>query len=135
MARKRRSTSGSNPNRLPVAPGDPLADLFLSPTAIPNRSPGVWGGTPHAEPHMLESLHEATRRSHTRSEAGHRALLSQSTPHVARYLKQSLVSPKQALVCLGRQTRKEVLFARNVAGKSGGSPGPYKRTANSKIKC
>lgn len=43
--------------------------------------------------------------------------------------------PAAVRVCLDRSQRQEVLFARNVAGKRGGSPGPYKRSWKSKIKC
>lgn len=38
-------------------------------------------------------------------------------------------------LCLSRSQRKEVLFAKNIAGNSGRSPGPYRYTKNSKIKC
>lgn len=38
-------------------------------------------------------------------------------------------------ICAKRRIRKQVLFAQDVAGRSGGSPGPYRRTADSKEKC
>lgn len=44
----------------------------------------------------------------------------------------------QARVCVQRRERKEVLFARDVAGHSGSSPGRnnhYRRTADSKVRC
>lgn len=37
--------------------------------------------------------------------------------------------------CRDRKERKEVLFARGVAGRRGGSPGPYRRTRFSKVRC
>lgn len=38
-------------------------------------------------------------------------------------------------ICQKRTARKEVLFSLGIAGRSGGSPGPYKRDPNSKVRC
>lgn len=37
--------------------------------------------------------------------------------------------------CVQRRRRREVLFAHRVAGRSGGSPGPYRRTYSSQFRC
>lgn len=47
-------------------------------------------------------------------------------------------APRRVLFCARRQVRKEVLFARKVAGRRGGSPGRrgrYLRNANSQWRC
>lgn len=47
----------------------------------------------------------------------------------------SFVSPKKVKVCVSRKIRREVLFAKKKAGKSGGKMKPYRITLDSKIKC
>lgn len=37
--------------------------------------------------------------------------------------------------CVQRKIRKQVLFAKQVAGRSGGSPGPYRRNRDDEVKC
>lgn len=43
--------------------------------------------------------------------------------------------PQRVKFCVQRKVRRQVLFAQKVAGRSGGSPGPYRRTENSNYKC
>lgn len=38
-------------------------------------------------------------------------------------------------VCRTRAARREVLFARKVAGRRGSAPGPYRRTLDSQVRC
>lgn len=47
----------------------------------------------------------------------------------------ALQAPAGAFLCAQRQIRKEVLFAKSVAGKRGGSPGPYRRNWKSERSC
>lgn len=47
----------------------------------------------------------------------------------------SIQKPAKVKFCVNRSIRKEVLFAKNIAGKKGSSPGPYKRTQNSQYSC
>lgn len=43
--------------------------------------------------------------------------------------------PEKVKVCVRRQERREVLFARNIAGRGGGRHGPYRRSASSYYSC
>lgn len=43
--------------------------------------------------------------------------------------------PTQMKFCVQRKERREVLFAKRVAGRRGGSPGPYKRREWSNWRC
>lgn len=43
--------------------------------------------------------------------------------------------PSRVRFCVQRHQRKQVLFARGVAGRRGSAPGPYRRTENSQWRC
>lgn len=53
-------------------------------------------------------------------------------------LKVQIRFPAGVRICIQRKQRKEVLFAKNIAGSRGGSPGrrsTYRRTPNSYYRC
>lgn len=43
--------------------------------------------------------------------------------------------PRQVRYCIQRGMRREVLFARGVAGRRGSAPGPYRRKESSNWRC
>lgn len=43
--------------------------------------------------------------------------------------------PRQVRYCMQRHSRREVLFARGVAGRRGSAPGPYRRKESSNWRC
>lgn len=51
------------------------------------------------------------------------------------FRKLRFPQPGREPVCVRRLRRKQVLFARGIAGRSGGSPGPYRRNAFSSWSC
>lgn len=46
-----------------------------------------------------------------------------------------IAAPSRVRFCVQRLQRKQVLFARGIAGRRGSAPGPYRRTENSNWRC
>lgn len=133
------------------------APLRRGPRATPW---GVWGRSPHAErkdrarraaetlpgrvSRVLMQWTPGTRREALKP-ANHflQALLSVRkpvAPLMATVLgdRPQIRNPVRAPVCVRRQDRREVLFARKVAGRPGGSPGrrrTYRRNEASEMSC
>lgn len=44
-------------------------------------------------------------------------------------------APSRVALCVKRKIRREVLFGKSIAGRRGGSPGPYRRSPESAYSC
>lgn len=66
-----------------------------------------------------------------------RRLSSHAKPYFSRYMQSvEVLRPRQVSFCQSRAARREVLFARNVAGRRGVGRGkPWRRTFESNYSC
>lgn len=136
MARRRRGsgrTWGSNES----LPRDPLTRLFdlTSPLSPAPLLPDVVRST------GWQSDHAASDRSPVRSSVSSRSSVQRApfpdgkTTDTSTHSSVKFTAAKAVAVCIDRQQRREVLFASRKAGFSGSAPGPYRRSAKSKIRC
>lgn len=144
MARRRRGYGRAGPQ----APNsDPLLPLLAyEPRPAPLVSPLAEVQELRRRLEKLEALNERVfalerlRAQRVRTEAAYakvhgRAVESftdaEALAHSKKHFGHLANTPPE---CVGRQQRKEVLFAQGRAGFSGSAPGPYKR-ARSKVRC
>lgn len=132
------------------AGADPIAATFGAPRPLVHRFtefdhpsavrridallPGYGAGEPHEDLWRIRrrrlvvpSASGSVRRFHS---ASPQVRASWQSLNVLRF-----PFPRSVDVCVKRKTRRNVLFAKGVAGRRGGSPGPYKRTVFSAWSC
>lgn len=110
---------------------------FLDPLAqLRSRVASLWGYGAH-KPHasLLRPANASVRVSAAVGRSPIRPLqaLRPSTWDGLASLRVPV--PRQAAFCVRRKLRREVMFAKHVAGRRGSAPGPYHRTADSHWTC
>lgn len=96
--------------------------------------PGYGAGEPHVDLGRIRKRRSVVVRAGLprvpSAPASHRRIASWRAFNVLQF-----PHPRSVDVCVRRRVRRTVLFAKGVAGRRGGSPGPYKRTAFSSWSC
>lgn len=111
--------------------GDDLARLLLPRTDLSITSSGPWG--------MGRQPHGSLRRLQVpRWGAPPRGAHRPTIPPLQAWAGLNVLRerhPQSVVHCVRRKVRRSVLFARDVAGRRGGSPGPYHRNEFSQWSC
>lgn len=130
--RSRRRREVYRTNRLALLPVDPLTELMVRTSPLRG---GVEGGLAPSWSNELSAPSGKSRRSLGPILAERAVSKAPASVKPGALAGQSarIVSASRITHCVARAQRKEVLFARDIAGHAGKSPGPYR--PKSKIKC